>query len=173
LKKAYLLFVLVAALALVGATPLVADTFTFTYSDLGGATASGSLTGTPIGGGIFDITGGNNITFDIPGVGSGSGSLLPGSGTAYGFNFDNQLTPSANPQLDIDGLLFAFGADYVNIWGNGPGSYELAVSNGFSYPYDNNTGTFNATATPEPSSTLLLGTAFLLAAGLFRRHLVG
>jgi len=49
----------------------------------------------------------------------------------------------------------------------------LAVSNGFSYPYDNNTGTFNATATPEPSSTLLLGTAFLLAAGLFRRHLVG
>jgi len=177
LKKAYLLFLLVAALVLVGVTPLVADTFTYNYTSTSGdgVTATVNLTDSVLSPGVdlitsgyIDInngTGGNFTTGQINLYLSPSPSGAPQYSPSGYFIYDNVLTPGADPVIDNDGLLFADAGVEINLFSNGPGNYQLYQNNGY-----NDTGTM---ATPEPSSTLLLGTAFLLAVGLLRRHLVG
>jgi hypothetical protein len=177
-KFSIALLALAAALAISPAAK--ADTFTFSFtsgSDLTAAT--GALTGTAVGGGVYDITGG---TLDVTGGQDlGTYSLLPGgpaviySPSGY-FIYDNVVTTS-NPFIDNDGLLFTpngtSSPDFeINIFSNGggPGTWQLYDNAGY-----NVYGTFSLTdttptVTPEPSSLFLLGTGlFGLAFVAFRK----
>ncbi|HMD84808.1 MAG TPA: hypothetical protein VKO18_08920 [Terriglobia bacterium] len=170
----------------------VADEFSYTYTG-DGFTAMGTLNGTPISpgtpyalstGGIttptdaFDITSG---TINLTGSLTGSGTLYANPNTtSYStspdglFWYDDLLYLSSNPQLDIDGLLFEVSGSVVslNIWGNAPApNYSLYEGQNGGYPYQYANGSFTATVTPEPAS-ILLATAFFLAAGLFHRRLL-
>jgi hypothetical protein len=141
--------------------------FTYTYTDTQGLSASGTLTGTLLAPGEYDITSG---TIDITSGGAvqGSGVLVsnpaaPGSSTTIvgntQYTYDDLLFPTSNPQLDIDGLLFDLNGVTVNIWGSGVSEYQAVE--GDSVFNDNGSGTFNAVNAPEGGAALL----YLLVAG--------
>ena len=157
-------------------------TYTFTY---GAITATGTLTGSLVAAGEYNIISG---TIDLTGSAiDGTGILVPipadgvfktGGGTnLFGFGAtgfaDSNLFPGEDPQInDINGVfLFALGG-FNTVTGTGPGN-GLAI---WSYGPDSNGGfggnwtfdigggaSFNATAIPEgaapPLYLLLAGTA--------------
>ncbi len=91
-------------------------------------TAFGSLNVTDLGGGSWlatsgtlTVTGGSDVgTYSlIPG---GPGVTLSPLGS---FDYDNVLNPSANPALDVDGLLFGVSGKEINVWGTGANSYSF------------------------------------------------
>ena len=167
------LVILVLAVGLACASGAYADTFDWTFSG-GGVTASGTLTGTPIGGGVYDLTGGTILVSGA--TENGSGVLvpinpsqgipstnhqnndpfytLPGDTGGIDFTYDDQLTLAPNQQLSGNGLLFAIGGYGINLWGNSSSNYEFFQ--GF-YQVDAQ-GSFTATpvSTPEPSVVSLL-----------------
>jgi hypothetical protein len=161
---------------------LKADTFNFTFTDLGGVSGSGTLSGAFEGpGNPWLITGCTGCTFD-DGDDSGSVSLVanpngPGGTTeTNGIVYDDllDLFQRSGSYLTLNGLLFQFGnGDDLNIFfgwsvgGGGPvyyGWYDSPQGNG-DYGFLSETGTFAVTSSdipaseaPEPGTVLLLGT---------------
>jgi hypothetical protein len=116
--------------------------FNFSFI-IGPDTGYGSLVVTDIGDGEFlatagtlTVTGGNDSGLDI-----GQYLLYPGgpsqstSPTGY-FWYDNIIFPSENPWIDNNGLLFTGNGYELNIFSNGPDSYQFYLNNGY-----NNTAT--------------------------------
>jgi hypothetical protein len=183
------LFAIAAVLAT--APTALADTYTFSYTFTDGSLdATGTLTGSLVSPGVYDIASG---TIDLTGTSfDGTGVLVPvqsngnfydGGGTILTFSPlpDTDLYPGADPEIDDNGA-FTFDitsgpgvGDGLAIWSNGPDNYggmggswdfvDNPGSNGsFDAVYD------DATVTPEPGSLLLLGTGLLgLAFVAFRR----
>jgi hypothetical protein len=99
--------------------------FSFTISP---ETASGSLNVTDEGGGTWLATGG---TLTVTGGSDvGTWTLIPGGpgvtlSPLGSFDYDNVITPSANPALDTDGLLFGSAGKELNVWGNSANNYSF------------------------------------------------
>ena len=104
--------------------------FSFTIST---ETAFGSLNVTDEGSGKWlatsgslTVTGGSDV---------GTWTLIPGgpgvTTSPFGsFLYDNVITPSMNPALDVDGLLFGTTGKELNVWGNSPNNYSFYDSTG-------------------------------------------
>ena len=146
--------------------------FSFTIAP---ETAFGSLNVTDQGGGKWlatagslTVTGGSDV---------GTYTLIPGgpgvTTSPFGsFLYDNVITPSANPALDVDGLLFGAAGKELNVWGNSANNYsfydstgagvygtQLTATGAFSFQTDPGGGegfpakyVFDVTATPSCSS---------------------
>jgi len=99
--------------------------FSFTIST---ETAFGSLNVTDQGGGKWlatagslTVTGGSDVgTYTLIAGGPGVTTSPFGS-----FLYDNVITPSANPALDVDGLLFGATGKELNVWGNSANNYSF------------------------------------------------
>src|SRR5580692_1073265 len=146
--------------------------FSFTISP---QTAYGSLNVTDQGGGKWLATAGNLTV--TGGSDVGTYTLIPGgpgvTTSPFGsFLYDNVITASANPALDVDGLLFGVAGKEINVWGNsadnysfydstGPGVYgtQLTATGAFSFQTDPGGGqgfpakfVFDVTAAPSCSN---------------------
>ena len=67
------------------------------------------------------MTGGSDV---------GTYTLIPGgpgvTTSPFGsFLYDNVITASANPALDVDGLLFGVAGKELNVWGNSADNYSF------------------------------------------------
>jgi hypothetical protein len=141
-----------------------------------------------------DILSVTNATYSdtVSGV-SGTATLDTNPADVSVSDADNEFDPVGNPYLDVKGILLDVGGAYVNIWycaGSDCGSlgepigyvddeYANATDLALGYPEgvtsDAYGGTFTATdlgstATPEPSSWLLLGSGLLALMGLAYRR---
>ena len=98
-----------AAATLVSAAAASADTFDWSYTGTHGyaVTASGTLTATPLGGGVFAVTSiaGTRDGLAITGLTSYAGE----SNTVF----------STDPHLDYPGLAFLVGGDAFNVYFDG------------------------------------------------------
>jgi hypothetical protein len=157
---------LLSSLALLSALAIPvaahADTFDFSATGSSGSfSGSGTLTASSQGGGAYLISG-------ITGTGV-TGLIAPG-----GFNGnDNLLFPAATPALDAHGFSFTDvnGPDHfdVNIFNDGSGYFAfLNDEDNFSQTVPVSF-TLAASAVPEPSTFILLGTGILGLAGATRR----
>lgn len=89
------------------------------------------------------------------------------SGAAYSpdgsFIYNNLYYPSGLA-FDIDGLLFQTAQNpgaYWNLWGTSPGNYSLWESVGsYNYPIEES-GSLSVTATPEPSTWVMMLLGFV------------
>jgi hypothetical protein len=160
--------------------------FSFTISP---ETAYGSLNVTDQGGGTWlatagslTVTGGSDV---------GTYTLIPGgpgvtTSPLGSFLYDNVITPSANPALDVDGLLFGVTGKELNVWGNSPDNYsfydstapgvygtQLTATGAFSFQTDPGGGqgfpakfVFDVTAAPSCTSDYVaIGIAAAPASG--------
>jgi hypothetical protein len=137
--------------------------FDFSFSILP-ETGYGSLNTTDEGYGEYmatagnlTVTGGDDIgTYPLYPGDMGMYPSGPGSGNSFyltspmgAFYYNNLFyTPSTNPQIDLDGLLFTTPGLEINIWGNSPGNYSY---------YDYTSGGFGTQLTED--GTFLLNPA--------------
>ena len=116
-------------------------------------TGYGSLNTTDAGNGYFLATGGTltmNGGYDLgtyPVDPGGPGILTSPMGAFY---YDNLLYPAtANPQIDVDGLLFNAAGMEINIWGNSPGNYSYYDYSSGNYGVQlTEAGTFSLNSAP-------------------------
>jgi len=178
-------FGLAAAMAIAPAA--LADSFDYTFT-YGSVVATGTLTGSLVAAGEYDITGGT-ITITGSAI-DGSGIFVPvqengnfytGGGTILSFAPlpDTDLFIGADPQIDSNGA-FTFdidsgagAGDGIAIWSNSPGNYGGFGGNWAFNDFDGG-ASFDAVPesvpTPEPSSFILLGSGLLgLALVAFRK----
>lgn len=157
--KCLALSVVVAAMTLAmgqaSATPVRA-----TYA---GTTVSGTLAleANDNGDGSWTVVSGTGT--EVVGVNSLVLTLVtnpnaPGPDSLSSFSYDNQLFPTSDLQLNLNGLLFsADNGDYVNIWGTSSGTYTVYnYSGSLGYTVTDTNVAFSATV-PEPTSVVLLG----------------
>jgi PEP-CTERM motif len=159
--------------------PLGSDPLSFNFAFIGpGLSGSGQLTASDNADGSFTATSGSLSVFGDP-LATG-GTLLPNpfppfivfSPSGF-FLFDDQLFPKFNPTLDPFGLLFVSGPNEINIWANGPNSWEYNDFNTLTgVDYDNTNFQFFLIAVPEPASVMLLGLGVVgLAAHVSRKRI--
>jgi hypothetical protein len=172
-------FGLALALALfLGASANAGEMYDFTYSDLNGVSAAGSVCTVDLGNGSSHATSGYlNIT---GGAAAGHYLLVPGGPGLFGvpgFTVDNVVYPASDPFLDVWGLAFVSGSGvYSNMWGNSPGNYSLYANDGSSYilASDGGTGTIAdaGPCVPEPTGITLaaIGIAGVSLVALRRRR---
>ena len=108
-----------------GTATLPVIDFSFTIAS---QTAYGSINVTDEGNGSWLATAGNLIV--TGGSDVGTYTLIPGgpgitTSPLGSFLYDNVITPSANPALDVDGLLFGSGGTELNVWGNSANNYSF------------------------------------------------
>lgn len=145
---------------------------------IGAQTAYGSINVTDRGNGSWlatsgslTVTGGSDV---------GTYTLIPGgpaitTSPLGSFLYDNLITPSANPALDVDGLLFGASGKELNVWGNSinnysfynstaPGVYGTQLTASGAFNFQTGPGSsegypakfvFDVTATPNCSSDYL------------------
>jgi hypothetical protein len=158
---------------------LVQFDFSYSGTNVGGGPVSGYgyLFGNYVGGGTYLLTSGTGISSE-----AGNLTLEP-AGTyintyppSVDLISDNLLTPTSNPVLDGNGLVFAGSSlpptsQYFNIWGNGPNSYSY-FNNYDSWPIGSGyLDSFTVSGpVPEPATLTLLGTGFVACLGLGRRR---
>jgi hypothetical protein len=159
-KKLSVAAVAVGALTLGMSQAMADQIFDFTFS---GPTASGfgTLHTTDNGDGSFTAISGSGTetvgtTTDTLTLIFNSAGTARNSSPSTVFNFDNQLFPSANPFISNGGLLFSSSTQEVNLFSNGPGSYQFGQQNRF-----NEATTFTLTAVPEPTTFALLSLGLL------------
>ena len=112
MKRFYLAsFALVAALAITPAA--LADDFSYSFTSVGGVEATGTLTGTDAGGGVYDLTGGTILVVNLPAAGNpaddtGSGDLMAGTGSVLTYVYPGGVveaphtttsSPPAHPRM--------------------------------------------------------------------------
>lgn len=206
MKKVWLVgLVLATALAAVPVAQADQTTFYFDFygvstgstsgiSGLGLVSGSGSLLGTSLGGGNYDINGGSNIEFDLLGT-TYSATVVsnPTPGTAVNSNlafFYNDLLNMTSPgylpnvpdsgvgnPTQVSGVLFllsglgSYNGYYLDIWYQAGGDLLSAGDpTGTNYiPVSASDLAYrvnlDVSETPEPSSLLLLGSGLFCMAG--------
>ncbi|MGB8030145.1 MAG: hypothetical protein WCF30_10825 [Terracidiphilus sp.] len=126
----------------------------FDYSfSISPETGNGTLNSTDELNGSYLATGG---TLVVSGASdAGSYALLPGGpGTTLSpggaFTYDDLLTSTANPPIDVNGLLFTGSGLQINIEGNGTNTYSYADYNGTAYENKvaDESGTFTVNTDP-------------------------
>ncbi|MGA9070039.1 MAG: PEP-CTERM sorting domain-containing protein [Terracidiphilus sp.] len=156
---------------------------------VGLTSGSGYLYGTLVGTNEYEITGGTGIVID----GQAATVLLDNATPSFGgvdygvdtvdspgFNYDNLIFTTTPGFVDTTGLVFNITStpDQLELFLQGSTvlSEEYNSSTGLDTPiyvsgnpatngYDTTFGVSPASATPEPSSLLLMGTGLLLMAG--------
>jgi hypothetical protein len=150
-KPRLIAFALAGVVALFAAQPTRAESFTFSISGAG-ITASGSLTVTPLGGGIDLITG-------LNGKQNGQKMTLLGIG---GFDLnDNVLYTSSSDELDSLGFSFAAGGHNYKVYFN---EFPALLGGSETYYETSVLGALGGKvsfATPEPPVYLLLAVGLL------------
>ncbi len=167
--------------------------YSLNFTDISGSGAwsvTGDLITTSNGNGTFTVTGGsvtgdgtadNGVIYSLYTPVPSSGSIRPFGATDL--IFDNQLMPGSSPVLTGNGLVFeaSNGLSYLNIWGNGPGSYTLfqlgyntSTLSEIYGPADNGTASITpltASPTPIPAAAWLFGSGLAGLIGLKRKYL--
>jgi hypothetical protein len=176
------------ALFIAAAPIAMADTYYITFS-ADGAKLTGDLTTGAANNGGYDIISLTNATYTDTNTGLSGTATLDTDSTDLALNggADNIFYPSKNSPdyseyLDFNGFLLEVSGGYVNIYnqtsdGNGYTALENTSASGTGESTYARDGTFTATkisATPEPSSWLLLGSGVLglIALGFRRKTLL-
>jgi|GEM_PF-2801376 hypothetical protein len=181
-----LLFLMVA-LVFISYSQAYADySYSFNFVDNSDLySIQGSLISPSNGNGTYTLTGGSvvgtgldnsGLIYSLVPVGPG-GSIRPFGATDL--IADNQFAPASSDNF-IPGQGFTFqngsglSATYLNIWGNGNGSYTIfqlgydtATQTEIYGPQDNGTGTL--TATPIPAAAWLFGSGLIGLLGTRRK----
>ncbi len=182
MNKLSLVLAMATAIAL-APSAAKADSFNYTYTGNDGIVATGLLTGDLTAPDTYTLTSGtiwitgapdcttcgsSPVSLNGGGVLENVGVVLNVGGGTDLFGQDNLFFPDANPELDPNGLVFQLDSGSgVNLWGNGVDNYAMF---GGSWTFWDS-GSFESSAAPEPSSLLLLGTGLLGLAGMARRRL--
>jgi len=165
--KKFLLILAGIAMTSAIAPAALADTYGFSFADLGSPNPPSILPGVS-GSGTFDVTAGVVTswtgTFYLTPSSPAETMTLVGPGT--GFANDNTFNISGDPYFDEGGLVFeAGGVDYnLFTW---PGSNQVNITTDFEGA--TYTPVSFDVVTPEPGSLFLLGSGLLLGAFLLAR----
>jgi hypothetical protein len=167
--------ILAVAIALACAGAAKADSIQMSYWGTG-INGSMNLIGTPIGGGLYQITSvsGTENGTPIAGLAGSSGLNYFWLPDGSGYIYDNLMAPASYPVFGTPGLLFSLVGDLFpqNIYWGGNSYLEARYIGGGNFPSDFNITPINirVSAAPEPSTLALLGAGMIALSGLMRRQ---